>query len=88
MYELDEIAAIVSLLAEQGFEPAAKGREIELRRCPFHDLAEAGSHIVCAAHRGMISRALSELGSSLTVADLEILPRPDACVLRLAPGPA
>lgn len=88
VYELDEIAAIVRLLAEQGFEPAATGREIELRRCPFQDLAEAGSNVVCAAHRGMISRALVELGSNLTVADLEILPRPDACVRRLAPGPA
>lgn len=84
--EEDAVDAVVRLLAEQGFEPRAEGREIELRRCPFHDLAGAQPNVVCAFHRGLVSGALAELGSRLTVAELEILPRPEVCVLRLAPG--
>ena len=44
--EVDEeqaITHVVDLLAEQGFEPSAQGRRIEMRRCPFHDLAETYS---------------------------------------------
>lgn len=79
----DEEAAIehvVSLLVEQGFEPTADHRVIEMHRCPFHDLAETSPDVVCALHRGLISGALAELGQDLTVDELEIFPRPDVCV--------
>jgi predicted ArsR family transcriptional regulator len=77
---------VVELLAEQGFEPTTVGAAIEMRRCPFLDLAETNSEVVCAVHRGLISGALAERGSKLAVSELEIFPRPGVCVARLAPG--
>jgi predicted ArsR family transcriptional regulator len=80
------IAETAGLLEEQGFEPTVAGRAIEMRRCPFHDLAETNPEVVCAVHRGLISGALAELGSPLEVEALEVFPRPGVCVARLAPS--
>jgi len=84
--EEEAIARVVELLAEQGFDPSADGRRIEMRRCPFHDLAETTPEVVCAVHRGLISGSLAELGQNLAVRELEIFPRPDVCVAHLAPA--
>lgn len=81
----DPVAAVVGLLDEQGFEPAAEGDDaVAMHRCPFHDLAETAPEVVCAVHRGVIDGALAELGSPLAVSDLSIFPRPDVCVAHLA----
>lgn len=80
----DPVGAVVDLLAEQGFEPLAAGRHVEMHRCPFHDLAETVPEVVCAVHRGIVDGMLEELGSPLAVAELEVFPRPDLCVARLA----
>jgi predicted ArsR family transcriptional regulator len=80
------IEAVVGILAEQGFEPQAEDLAIRMRRCPFHDLAEAHPEVVCAVHRGLISGALEALGSNLSVRALEIFPQPNVCVARLAVG--
>jgi predicted ArsR family transcriptional regulator len=77
-------ARVAEMLAEQGFDPEAADGEIRMRRCPFHDLAEAQPEIVCAVHKGLISGALAELGSSLEVGELDVFVRPDLCVARLA----
>jgi predicted ArsR family transcriptional regulator len=80
------IEAVVGILAEQGFEPQLEELAIRMRRCPFHDLAEAHPEVVCAVHRGLISGALEALGSTLSVSALEIFPQPNACIARLAAG--
>jgi predicted ArsR family transcriptional regulator len=84
-------ARVADMLAEQGFAPETSDGEIRMRRCPFHDLAEAHPEIVCTVHKGLISGALEELGSTLEVQGLDIFVRPDLCVARLgasrAPGP-
>jgi predicted ArsR family transcriptional regulator len=56
-----------------------------MHHCPFHDLAETAPEVVCAVHRGVIDGALAELGSGLAVSELQVFPRPDVCVARLAP---
>ena len=84
--EEEAVGEVVRLLDEQGFEPEAEGRDVRMRRCPFHDLAEQHPEVVCAVHRGLIDGALSELGSDLEVEALEIFVRPDLCVARLAQG--
>lgn len=83
--ESDAVGEVVELLDRQGFAPEAEGREIAMRRCPFLDVAEPHPEIVCAVHRGLVAGALEELGSELEVAELDVLPRPDVCFLRLAP---
>ena len=77
-------AEVTSVLEQQGFEPEADGREIRMRRCPFHELAEAQPEIVCAAHRGLIGGALAELGSDLAVERLDVFVEPDLCIAHLA----
>jgi predicted ArsR family transcriptional regulator len=77
------VGEVIGLLDEQGFEPEASGREIGMRRCPFHDLAESHPEVVCAVHRGVIDGALEELGSDLAVERLDVLVRQDLCVARL-----
>ena len=77
-------AEVATLLAEQGFEPEVGEGRIDMHRCPFHELAETHPHVVCSVHRGLVAGALEELGSDLEVAGLDVFPRPDVCVLRLA----
>jgi predicted ArsR family transcriptional regulator len=75
------IDELVQLLDDQGFEPDRQGREVELRRCPYYDLAEQHPDIVCGVHRGLLAGALDELGSTLG-ADLKPFVRPDVCLVR------
>ena len=79
------IAEVTRLLDDGGFVAEPRGtREIHMRRCPFHDLAETNPAIVCGVHRGLISGALEELGSDLEVEGLDIFVTPDLCIARLA----
>jgi predicted ArsR family transcriptional regulator len=82
------VDAVVALLDEQGFEPEAEDSAIAMHHCPFHDLAESSPDVVCAVHRGLIDGALAELGSSLSVSELDIFPRPGVCLAHLAPRPS
>ncbi|HST24499.1 MAG TPA: helix-turn-helix domain-containing protein [Gaiellaceae bacterium] len=77
------VEEVVRLLDEQGFEPEARGAELHMHRCPFHDLAEQHPEVVCAVHRGLISGALDELGSRFEVSELAVFVRPNLCVARL-----
>jgi predicted ArsR family transcriptional regulator len=78
------VGEVVQLLDVQGFEPEAHGREIHMRRCPFHALAESQPEVVCAVHKGLLTGALSALGSGLEVEGLDVFVQPDLCVARLA----
>lgn len=83
----DDAAAVeevVELLDQQGFDPTAQESEIHMARCPFHALAESQPEVVCAVHKGLITGALSALGSDLEVEGLDVFVRPDLCVARLA----
>jgi predicted ArsR family transcriptional regulator len=74
---------LTRLLDEEGFAAEAHGREIHMRRCPFHELAETNPGVVCSIHRGLLSGALDELASGLEVDGLDVFVRPDLCVARL-----
>jgi predicted ArsR family transcriptional regulator len=80
----EAVAEVARLLDEEGFEAQPQGREIHMRRCPFHDLAETNPQIVCGIHRGLVAGALEELGSDLEVEGLDVFVEPDLCVARLA----
>jgi predicted ArsR family transcriptional regulator len=79
----EAVSEVTRLLDQQGFAAQAHGSEIHMRRCPFHDLAETNPEIVCGVHRGLLSGALTELGSDLAVEGLDVFVRPDLCVARL-----
>jgi predicted ArsR family transcriptional regulator len=76
-------AAVVELLAEQGFAPEAADGEIRIRRCPFHELAEAHPDVVCAVHRGLMRGAFDVLGADVDIDELDVFVEPDLCVARL-----
>ena len=69
------------LLARHGFEPGADGRDVELRNCPFHQLARAHPDLVCGMTLGLLSGLLDGLGSDLTARPD---PGPGHCCVRLA----
>jgi predicted ArsR family transcriptional regulator len=77
------VGELTRLLDEEGFAAEAQGREIHMRRCPFHELAETNPGVVCSVHRGLLSGALEELASGLEVEGLDVFVRPDLCVARL-----
>ena len=79
----DGVEEVVELLDEQGFEPSAHDDEIHMARCPFHALAESQPEVVCAVHKGLMTGALSSLGSDLEVEGLDVFVRPDLCIARL-----
>jgi predicted ArsR family transcriptional regulator len=76
---------MVELLAEAGFAPHAdaEGSRIELRRCPFRELAEADPDVVCGVHLGIMQGALAELGVPVEVVGLRSFVRPGLCVATL-----
>jgi predicted ArsR family transcriptional regulator len=81
--EEEAIAEVTRILDDEGFAAEAHGREVHMRRCPFHDLAETNPEIVCGVHHGLLSGALEELGGELDVDGLDVFVRPDLCVARL-----
>ena len=80
---------IVELFDVLGFEPrAADGeqhRRIELRGCPFRDIARAYPGIVCTIHRGLLKESLARLGqaSAAAAATLEPFVGPELCVIAI-----
>ena len=84
------IHRLVGLLAELGFAPQrrmAHGEvQVGLRHCPFLELAEGGSSVVCPIHLGLMQGALEAWGAPITVDRLEAFVEPDLCLAHLAPG--
>jgi predicted ArsR family transcriptional regulator len=81
--EEEAIGDVARLLDEEGFAAEVQGRELHMRRCPFHELAETSPEIVCGVHRGLVAGALEELGSDLELERLDVFVRPDLCIARL-----
>jgi predicted ArsR family transcriptional regulator len=79
----DVVAEVTRVLNEEGFAATPHEGEIQMRRCPFHDLAGTNPEIVCGVHRGLVAGALSELRSDLELDGLDVFVRPDLCVARL-----
>lgn len=79
---------LVDLLDELGFAPERRttcGRtEVGLRHCPFLELAEDRSAVVCPIHLGLMQGALETWNAPVTVDRLEPFVEPDLCMARLA----
>jgi predicted ArsR family transcriptional regulator len=84
----DPMDRLVVLLEEVGFAPQPRGegtrREIGLRRCPFLELAEERSDIVCQVHLGMMQGAMQAWRSPLEVDRLDPFAEPDLCLTHLS----
>ena len=82
--DAEAVDRLVALLAEIGFQPELRRDRIEMRPCPFLELARRHEDVVCPIHLGLIRGALAELGARTRATTLEPFVRPDLCVARLA----
>lgn len=78
------------MLDRLGFAPEADDdtRRIALRSCPFLELAETNTQVVCPIHLGLMQGALETWRAPLTVERLEAFAEPDLCLVHLAPAAA
>jgi predicted ArsR family transcriptional regulator len=73
--------AVISTLADYGYEPHDAGETIELVNCPFHTLAEEHSSLVCGMNLDLISGLLEQCPTSGLCARLD--PAPGRCCVLL-----
>lgn len=83
----DPEAAVMSLLAQEGFAPIRRGEDIALLRCPVLAAAQAHPQVVCSIHLGMIESAYRRHGGRGEVT-LQPFGAPDSCLTRLHPSPS
>jgi predicted ArsR family transcriptional regulator len=81
--EEDRFEAAVKLLKRHGFEPAAApGTEsLQLRNCPFRDVARESPALVCQMNLAFIRGVLD--GVEATGAEAYLDPTPDRCCVKL-----
>lgn len=75
---------LLSVLANQGFEPTDDGREIRLRNCPFDDLAAEHRDLTCSMNLALLEGLTSGIGD----AGLQAVARPveGSCCVRFVPA--
>jgi predicted ArsR family transcriptional regulator len=68
-----------------GKDDGKSGTDIEiwLHHCPFREVAERHTDVVCAMHLGLMQGALDELHSPVEAMSLEPFTTPSRCVARL-----
>jgi predicted ArsR family transcriptional regulator len=90
--DAEAVARVVGLLDETGFRPeletGKRGLRINMRPCPFLELARRHQEVVCPIHLGLIRGALAELGATTRATRLDPFVRPELCVAHLAGGRA
>lgn len=78
--------ALVDVLDELDFAPEpADGpvSTLRLRHCPFLELTEERTDVVCPMHLGLMQGVLQEWGSDVMVTDLEAFVEPDLCLVHV-----
>jgi predicted ArsR family transcriptional regulator len=82
-----DVDRVVGLLERLGFAPrradGPTGPQVELRRCPFLDVAREHEEVVCALHLGILRGALGAMDSPVRAADLRPFVAPGLCVADL-----
>jgi predicted ArsR family transcriptional regulator len=83
----ESIDRLVEVLDELGFAPerlASNGeQQIGLRHCPFLELAETRTTVVCPIHLGLMQGALETWAAPVSVDRLDAFVEPDLCVAHL-----
>lgn len=77
--------AVLRVLEDHGFEPhVGPDGAIELRNCPFHQLAQAHTDLICGMNLCLLDAAIDGVGDTGFVARLE--PGDGHCCVRLHPA--
>jgi predicted ArsR family transcriptional regulator len=75
---------LIGCLRESGYEPAVDdGGDIVLRNCPFHQVAQHQTELVCGMNHALIRGILSGTGDDPERA--ELAPCPGHCCVRIHP---
>jgi predicted ArsR family transcriptional regulator len=78
---------LVEMLDDLGFAPERRAtngdQQIGLRHCPFLELAENRTAVVCPVHLGLMQGAMESWGAPVTVERLDAFVEPDLCVAHL-----
>lgn len=92
------VERLVEVLAEIGFDPevetadAGEGRgtgqetagtRVRLRHCPFREVAEHHTDVVCALHLGLMQGTLAELRAPVAADRLDPFVEPSLCIAHL-----
>jgi predicted ArsR family transcriptional regulator len=70
-----------TVLEDCGFRPSSSGRDITLRNCPFHRLAEEDRDLVCTMNLAFVNGVLDGIAADGVTACLD--PTPGACCVRI-----
>ena len=88
------VRRLTDLLAGIGFDPravpstsAGSVARVELRHCPFLELAEAQRSLVCSLHLGLMRGALDRLAVPVRAVSLEPFAEPHLCIAQLGRRP-
>ena len=83
----ESVDQLVGLLAELGFAPHHGMRDgevrVALRHCPFLELAEGRTSVVCPIHLGLMQGAMEAWRAPVTVDRLEPFVEPNLCLAHL-----
>ena len=83
----EAVARLDHLLDQIGFQPETQSSEgdveMRLHHCPFREVSQKHTDVVCAIHLGLMQGALDELGAPVTTSSLEPFVTPRVCVAHL-----
>jgi predicted ArsR family transcriptional regulator len=83
---------LVAVLDDLGFAPERRrtdgNQQIGLRHCPFLEIAENRSSVVCPVHLGLMQGAVQAWGAPVVVQRLDAFVEPDLCLAHLGPQAA
>ncbi|WP_233147922.1 MULTISPECIES: metalloregulator ArsR/SmtB family transcription factor [unclassified Mycobacterium] len=83
----DAIDHLVDVLDDLGFAPerrAAGGeQQVGLRHCPFLEVAENRTNVICPVHLGLMQGAMESWGAPVAVDRLDEFVEPDLCLAHL-----
>ncbi|MFP1155401.1 helix-turn-helix transcriptional regulator [Mycobacterium sherrisii] len=81
------IDRLMDLLDRLGFAPERRretgAQQVGLRHCPFLEIAENRSNVVCSVHLGLMQGALESWAAPVTAERLEAFVEPDLCLAHL-----
>jgi predicted ArsR family transcriptional regulator len=87
----ESVDQLIDLLDELGFAPERHESEavldgdmqVRLRHCPFLELAESRTDVVCPIHLGLMQGALDTWDAPVEVGRLDAFAEPDLCLAHL-----
>ena len=88
MAEGSALETLVDNLDRVGFESRPvdddEGLRLEVSHCPFLEVAERHTEVVCSVHLGLMKGMLDQMGAPVAATELLPMVEPSRCIARLA----